>query len=325
MIHAYVPNKPHSHMRQYLLLLILLGQGLLCQGCTEGRNKQEAPVSAANTKASVPHEEQTPTDTILRHTIYTSRDSVRVIQLLAEKPVGNDVLYYARQFKGVPYVASTLEVADPEQLVVNLRQLDCTTLVETALALALTRREGGTTFEAYCHNLMRLRYRGGVMNGYLSRLHYFTWWMHDNMSKGLITEVRDTLHFTAPIVVDNHYMSQHPDKYKWLRVHPEWIDSIRSMERRYNGADGTFLPAARTNLTQQRLRCIHDGDLIAIVTRKDGIDYSHLGFAVWGKDGRLHLLNASSIHHKVVEEPKTLYQYLKEHPSSIGIRLFRLL
>lgn len=311
-------------MRQYLFLLIFLGQAILCQGCTDGSNRHEAQDPVTNTNATVPHEEQALTDTILRHAIYTPQDSARAVQLLAKKPVGNDVLYYARQFKGVPYVASTLEVADPEQLVVNLRQLDCTTLVETAFALALTRREGRNTFEAYCRNLMRLRYHGGVMNGYLSRLHYFTWWMHDNTDKGIIAEVRDTQHFTAPIVVDNHYMSRHPDKYKWLKAHPEWVDSIRLMERRYNGPDGTFLPASRTNLTQQRLKCIHDGDLIAIVTRKDGIDYSHLGFAVWGKDGRLHLLNASSLHHKVVEEPKTLYQYLKEHPSSIGIRLFRL-
>ena len=102
------------------------------------------------------------------------------------------------------------------------------------------------------------------------------------------------------------------------------MDSIARMERQANGIDGTFLPAALTDLKKEQLSAIHDGDLVAIVTRKDGLDYSHLGFAVWGKDGRLHLLNASSIHHKVVEEPKTLRQYLREHPSSIGIRLFRL-
>ena len=50
-----------------------------------------------------------------------------------------------------------------------------------------------------------------------------------------------------------------------------------------------------TSLSQKDLSAIHDGDLIAIVTTKKGIDYSHLGFAVWGKDGKLHLLNASSI------------------------------
>lgn len=263
-------------------------------------------------------------DTILKQTIYTTADSVRVVQLLALTPQGNDVLYYARQFIGKPYVGATLEVSDPEKLVVNTRQLDCTTLVETVLALALTHRAEKNTFEAYLHNLMRLRYRDGEMNGYLSRLHYFTWWKNDNIRKGLIREVRDEKHFTVPIKVDNHYMSLHPDKYKFLKNNPVRIDSIRKMEKAENGTDGTYLGEDLTSLSRNELSCIADGDLVAIVTRKDGIDYSHLGFAVWGKDGRLHLLNASSLHKKVVEEPKTLRQYLKEHPSSIGIRLWRL-
>lgn len=262
---------------------------------------------------------------ILSATHYTAADSARIEQLLRmDTGSGSDVLFYARQFKGVPYVASTLEVCDPERLVVNLRGLDCTTLVETAMALAMSRREGRTDFAGYCRNLMRLRYRGGRLDGYLSRLHYFTWWMHDHLDRGLIGEVKDGSHFTAPIRVDNHYMSRHADKYRLLREHPEWVDSIRSMEERLNGPDGTYLPEASVGLPHRELACIHDGDLIAIVTRKDGLDYSHLGLAVWGRDGLLHLLNASSIHHKVVEEPKTLRQYLREHPSSIGIRVFRL-
>lgn len=269
-------------------------------------------------------QEEVVPDTILNCTIYTKEDSAKVEKLLRMDAGENDVLFYARQFKGIPYVASTLEVADPERLVVNLRQLDCTTLVETTLALALTKRQGSDKFSDYCHNLMRLRYWGGQMNGYLSRLHYFTWWMHDNIDKGLLEEVSDSVHFTAMINVDNHYMSAHPEKYKFLNGRKERTDSVRRLEEKYNGLDGRYLPEQSTALAKSELSCIKDGDVIAIVTTKDGIDYSHLGFAVWGKDGKLHLLNASSIHHKVVEEPKTLRQYLREHKLSVGIRLLRL-
>lgn len=192
------------------------------------------------------------------------------------------------------------------------------------MALAMTKREGKTSFADYCRNLCRLRYRGGKLDGYLSRLHYFTWWMHDHLDRGLIEEVKNDRYFTTPIRVDNHYMSLHADKYRLLREHPEWVDSVRAMENRYNGPDGTYLSEKWVGLSRKELSCIENGDLIAIVTRKDGLDYSHLGLAVWGRDGLLHLLNASSIHHKVVEEPKTLRQYLREHPSSIGIRVFRL-
>lgn len=293
--------------------------GLLSLSC-HSNTKSESPLPRPVSKG----EAATAPDTILRHTLYTAADSAKVVELLKATVTGNDVLFYARQFKGIPYAASTLERNDPEQLVVNLTGLDCTTLVETSLALARTHRQGGKTFEAFCHNLETLRYRGGMMDGYLSRLHYFSWWWHDNANRGNIGEVILPTSLTAPVNVDNHYMSQHPDKYKFLRLHPEWVDSIKAMEQAANGIDGRYLPQDNVKLTRAKLKAIEDGDLVAIVTRKDGIDYSHLGLAVWGKDGQLHLLNASSIHKKVVEEPKTLFRYLQEHPSSIGIRLWRL-
>lgn len=68
---------------------------------------------------------------------------------------------------------------------------------------------------------------------------------------------------------------------------------------------------------------IKDGDIIAIITNKKGLDTQHLGFALWHKDG-LHLLNASSIHKKVIDEPMTLRTYLYKHPSMPGVRIIRL-
>ena len=68
---------------------------------------------------------------------------------------------------------------------------------------------------------------------------------------------------------------------------------------------------------------VKDGDVIVIITNKKGLDTQHLGFASWHKDG-LHLLNASSIHHKVIEEPMTLRQYLYKHPTMPGIRILRI-
>lgn len=290
---------------------------------TEGGVKQESVAQGIVQSHVEQHPEEKKID-VLQQTLYTQVDSARVEALLRENPGENDVLFYARKFIGVPYVAATLEKSDPEQLVVNLRQMDCTTLVETTLALTLTKRQQQTHFADYCRNLMTLRYWHGKMDGYLSRLHYFTWWMHDNINKQLVEEVKDPAHFTTPIIIKNAYMTTHPDKYKFLKQHPERVDSIAVLERKYNGADGCYLSETQTALPKQELRSIQSGDIIAIVTKKAGIDYSHLGFAVWGKDNRLHLLNASSIHHKVVEEPKTLRQYLKEHPSSVGIRVLRL-
>lgn len=260
----------------------------------------------------------------LRRAIYTPADSVEVERLLAAQPKGSDVLYYARHFLGRPYVAHTLEVADPERLVVNLRQLDCTTLVETVLALTATHRAGQRSFADYCAHLERLRYRGGQMNGYISRLHYFGWWIADNAQRGNVTRVTCAQHFTGSFRLNDYYMTAHPEAYRFLRNHPARRDSLLKMERAANGAQHHYLPEQRTRLTAKQLPCVHDGDLLAIVTTKAGLDYSHLGFAVWGSDGLLHLLNASSVYKKVVEDRVTLHDYLLRQRHATGVAVLRL-
>lgn len=63
---------------------------------------------------------------------YTAADSIRIEQLLKqaqrEKPE-NVMMYFGKQFLGVPYVGHTLEEGDKEHLIINTRGLDCTTFV----------------------------------------------------------------------------------------------------------------------------------------------------------------------------------------------------
>ena len=257
----------------------------------------------------------------LTEVMYTASDSIEVEELLRAPLRGDTVLFYARHLIGRPYVPATLEVHDPEWLVVNLRGLDCTTLVETVLALAVTRQRGGTRFADYCQTLTEIRYRHGVRTDYTSRLHYFTWWKNDNAAKGFVREVTGRP-FTGRMTVSNNYMTQHPDKYATLVAHPEFRPVITRMERAENGADGTYLPTAAVGRGPQALNMIKNGDIIGIVKMGGGIDISHLGFAVWGKDGKLHLLNASMLHKRVVEETMTLQEYLQRQ-KRLGIKVLR--
>ena len=256
--------------------------------------------------------------------VYSKVDSVEIISLLRENSGEQDVIYYAKRLLGRPYVAHTLEIADPEKLVVNLRELDCTTLVETVCALALTKRQNSDKFADYCRNLERLRYFNGRRDGYCSRLHYFSWWMKDNIQRGWVEEVSDSILFSQPMLVRNYYMSRFPQKYKFLKSKPKRQHVIANLEKKYNGRDGWYLPKSKTGLSRQQLSCIRDGDIIAIVTSKAGLDYSHLGFAVWGKDGKLHLLNASMVKGKVIEDGQTLEMYLNRYKHAKGIKVLRL-
>ena len=99
------------------------------QGATSPQNGYFGSRSAVFDVPAAEAESDIRTDeTYLQTMVYAAEDSVRVEQLLQADCGENDVLFFARQFLGTPYVAHTLEVSDPERLVVNLRQLDCTTL-----------------------------------------------------------------------------------------------------------------------------------------------------------------------------------------------------
>lgn len=259
-----------------------------------------------------------------------AKDSLKVVRLLHDgikQPASTNLpLYYAHLLKGTPYVAATLEVNPNERLVVNLHQLDCTTLVETCLALTLTTQERSTRYEDYCKHLTRLRYRWGRLDGYASRNHYFQQWIVSNESLGLVTEITSPHPpFTAVQRLDLHYMSQNPHLYPMLKNDTAAQRKIRQYEQESSGINVRYIPRSQLNGTQSGpLGIIQDGDILAIVTKKAGLDTSHLGFAQWGKDGKLHLLNASQVHKKTVLEPMTLYQYMGKHPSQLGIRVIRL-
>lgn len=257
-----------------------------------------------------------------------SADSITVTKMLAEaRHQDRNIcfpLYFARQFIGRPYVAYTLEVSDPETLVVNTRQLDCTTLVENVTALALCAYRNLYTYRDYQNALVSMRYRGGIIDGYPSRIHYFTEWITENSRAGIVTEIQQpNPPFTALQMVKVDYMSKHPQSYKALRLHPEFVSEIRQMEQRVSGQQFRYIPKSDVTNTSLLRETIQDGDIIAITCQKPGLDIAHLGFAVWRNDG-LHLLNASQLHKRVVEEPMTLGEYLSKHPSHTGIRIIRI-
>ncbi len=265
---------------------------------------------------------------------YTKEDSLRVVELLElgakalpQRGSGEGALplFYARQLMDLPYVAHTLEIKDMEEhLAINLHSLDCTTLVENCCALALTTSHGSKRWQDFLHWLQRLRYDGGKIDGYKSRNHYFSQWIQSGERLGLVREVIPDAGISVPMKLSLTYMSEHPNAYPLLKVNMEERKLIAEMEKRASGATIRYIPKERVGDSRKVLRDIKDGDIIAITTNKAGLDVSHVGFAVWGKDGKLHLLNASSIHKKVILEPMTLYDYMQKHPSQTGIRVIRL-
>ena len=255
---------------------------------------------------------------------YQRADSIKICQLLGQANRQTSVLWLARQFLDVPYVAHTLEINDDERLVVNTRQLDCTTLVETVTALKLCAQDGKHAFADYLNALRQLRYRQGRLYGYPSRLHYFTDWIRDKAAMQIVEDIQQpNPPFSAIQSVSVNYMSTHPEAYKALKANPSLVPEIRASEQSLSGLKVRYIPKRLLRNNALLRSVVKEGDILAITCNKKGLDIAHLGFAVWRKDG-LHLLNASMLHKKVVEEPMTLWQYMQKHKTFTGIRVVRI-
>jgi hypothetical protein len=305
-----------------LFYIIVVAFAMICplQSCANGGGAK-TEVSASESAESV--ESVEPAESAKKPG-YKIRIEGLLKDAKQQKSSTNFPLFFARQFLDVPYVAHTLEVNDEERLVINTDELDCTTLVETVTALTLCAYRKSFTFLAYQQALQAMRYRNGVIDRYPSRIHYFTDWIAENTKAGIVTEIQQpNPPFTQIQTVKVNYMSQHPQSYKALKAHPEYVAEIAQMEQRLTGKKFRFIPKSEVKDTPAMREAVHDGDIIAITCNKPGLDIAHLGFAVWREDG-LHLLNASQLHKKVVEEPMTLYQYLQKHPSHTGIRIIRI-
>ena len=308
-----------------LFYIIVAAFAMICplQSCANGggaKTEVSAPESAESAEIA---ESAEPAESAKKPN-YKIRIESLLKDAKQQKSSTNFPLFFARQFLDVPYVAHTLEVNDEEQLVINTDELDCTTLVETVTALTLCAYRKTFTFLDYQNVLKAMRYRHGVIDRYPSRIHYFTDWIVENTQAGIVTEIQQpNPPFTQIQTVKVNYMSLHPQSYKALKAHPEFVAEIAQMEQRLTGQKFRFIPKSGVKDTPAMREAVHDGDIIAITCNKPGLDIAHLGFAVWRNDG-LHLLNASQLHKKVVEEPMTLYQYLQKHPSHTGIRIIRI-
>lgn len=259
--------------------------------------------------------------------VYTLKDSILVTSLLqkAEKlpSTANPIIFFAQQLTDIPYKAKTLEGNKKERLVINLQELDCTTYVETVTALTLCTANKRYTFQDFCQFLQNIRYKQGHIH-YSDRLHYFTSWIISNTEKGYVREINlQKLPFIAKQKLNINFMTTHTQLYPMLVARPEWIKSIEDTEKQLTGKIFPYIPKEKIANNNLFRTTIKDGDIIAITTSKKGLDTSHIGIAIWHKDG-IHLLNASQIHGKTVEEPMKLITYMLKHPSQTGIRVIRI-
>ena len=242
---------------------------------------------------------------------------------LSKKSSSNDLSYgdliveIGRLFINAPYKEETLESQNKEKLIVNVSGYDCTTFLETVLALAKCAATGKLSRFEFRKYLKLIRYRQGKVDGYSSRLHYFTDWLRDSEKKKILKDV--SRQFDAEIQRKKiNYMTLNRASFPAMKSEVEFLKML-IMEK--NISRKTFHIISKDKVSWQKTK-IKNGDVIAFTTKDEGLDVAHVGFAIWqGKN--LHLLHASRKEGTVVISKKTLVAYLKSNKNFTGIIIGR--
>jgi hypothetical protein len=237
---------------------------------------------------------------------------------MADLPIGTLIVEVGKSFLGTPYVAATLENGAEEKMVINLRELDCTTFAENCLALARTIKKKKTDFESFVSELEYIRYRDGIRNGYPSRLHYLSEWIHNNSAKHIVDEStnREGVKLDKTI----NFMSSNPQLYPVLKSHPELIPAIKKQEEHLTATPFYYFPKAdRENLHKH----LQNGDIIGLATGMEGIDVAHTGIIIRQADGQFKLLHASMSGKKVLISEGPIDDFIKPESKNSGIIIAR--
>lgn len=254
----------------------------------------------------------------------TASDTLRINAILAEASriaaTSERIPAIALKFADTPYVAGTLD-GETECLTVNLDGLDCTTFVETVLALNSAAADKRLSWRDFLGALESIRYRGGIMTDYASRLHYISDWVLDNGFRGNLKDVAATMPRNAEMVKSLDFMTTHAESYPAL-ADPEMLDKVKATERNFRNFKFIYVKSGDVG-RKETAEALRRGDIVAFVTRTKGLDVTHMGIIDKSADGTLMLIHASSAAKKVVSVP--LLDYLKKNPGTPGIRVFRVM
>ena len=245
-------------------------------------------------------------------------DKITNLKQTKASSLGDTIALVGQSFLGTPYVEKTLEVGDTETLVINFGGLDCTTFVENVMAFSLMLKDQQSTFDSFTGNLETVRYRNGSLNGYPSRLHYFTEWIRNHEKKGLVKDITAELG-GVELEKSINFMGTHRELYPFL-ANDTNFEAMLAVEKELAKEKLCYLPKDQIESKEQLIK---SGDIIALATSIKGLDVTHTGIAIHQPDGRLHLLHASSKNGEVEISELPLADYLKNIKSNIGIIVAR--
>lgn len=218
---------------------------------------------------------------------------------------------------GTPYVGGTLEGAGPEVCRIDLTGLDCVTFFENVLDMARVIKKKKNKYEDLIQEVTFTRYRGGVLGDYTSRLHYTSDWLINNVEKNVVRDINVTLN-GIPFEKNLFFMSKNPKYYKPLQENPTMVQTMAGIESKLNATTLLYVPKEAIREIEPKLQT---GDIVAIATSKDGLDYAHTGM-IYVDAGQAKFLHASLTKKKVILDT-TISEYVNNVRTHTGITVVR--
>lgn len=251
------------------------------------------------------------------------RDTEKIENVLGKikgiRDTNERIIAITREFIGVPYVGFTLNMPIEEQLYVNTEGMDCTTFVETVMALAMAADRDNPEIKYFLDKLKSIRYRNGEIDGFPSRLHYISDWAIDNAHRGNFKEITFGYDLSEKRVKTIDFMTNNRHLYPAMKEEAIY-EAIKASEKPLKNLQYWLIPTSQVEKAAKNY--LKSGDIVGIVTNKAGLDVSHVGVLRIEK-GIPYLTHASSKYKKVVQDTTPLKDYLQKQKSP-GIRVFRL-
>ncbi|MEU2252502.1 DUF1460 domain-containing protein [Nocardia xishanensis] len=230
----------------------------------------------------------------------TARKVDELLALRATAPAagkGELLALLSSRFLGTPYGANMLvgSATQPEQLVVDLRRVDCFTFLDYVEALSRSADR-----DQFVANLIETRYAGGRVD-FLQRKHFFSDWSHT--PRIAATDITATLSPAAVTV--GKRLNAKADGGTYLPGLP------------VVARDLTYIPSGAVD--RNVIGQLRTGDYIGAYSDQPGLDVTHVGIFVMTPDGPV-FRNASSLaaNNQVVDSP--LADYVRSTPGIVVLR-----
>lgn len=199
------------------------------------------------------------------------------------------IAVYSGLALGTPYARDCLgegtEGRWDKDPLIDFTRVDCLTFCEQILALAIS-----TDYNDTFKNLQKIRYRNGTI-GFNTRNHFVM----------------------ADWITNNQWLLKNATEEHCSLLCKEMIKTIdrRNFAASKGCADTNgFPPAERVEIHYlpkhhllSRASGLKGSEIMVLITTREGIFASHLGFIVRKDDGSLVFRHASSLHNKVIDEP----------------------